>query len=302
MHIFDTVLRQAPEAPAGGAPPAPPPAAPPGGAPPAAPPGNDAPWFAGHPDEAVRTFLTEQNIGDPNVAATKLFHANKALAGAGDVIAKPAADATPEQKAAFYEALGRPKEAAAYDFGLPPEVQVDAGFQDWAKSTFHEIGMSGEQAKALVGKWQQFQTDYAANMAAEAKVAETAAIDGLKKEYGAGFDQFIADGQKAYSALGLDQATQNALAGAAGTAPYLALMAALGKKMGGEAGFKNATGGAGAELPAAQMTPEQATAEINRLMGDPAFQAKYNSATHPEHKVALQRMESLFARQAARAA
>ena len=292
LTFYDVILRQAPDAPV--APPVAPPPPPDPGAPPPAPPPAAA-WYEAHPDPVVKTFLTEQQIGDANVAATKLYHATKALGGSTDIIVKPPADATPEQRAAFFDALGRPKEAAAYDFGLPPEVQVDQGFQDWAKSAFHEVGIPADQAKGLVGKWQQFVADHNASQVAATQLKEEAVIADLKKVHGAQFDQFVADGQKAFNALGLPEEQANALASQAGSAAFLSLMSALGKKMGGEGGFVSPGGGQG-ELSPDQMTPAAAGAEINRLMADAVFQAKYNDARNPEHAVAVERMKKLFER------
>lgn len=277
-------------------PPAPPPAPPaPSEPPPATPAPPAGAWYDSHPDENVRTFLSEQQIGDANVAATKLFHANKALGGSTDVIVKPGADATPEQRAAFLDALGRPKEASAYDFGLPADAPVDEGFKTWAQTTFHEAGLSADQAKAVVGKWQEFVTEHTKNATAALQVAEDTAIADLKKEHGAQFDAFITDGQKAFGALGLDKAIHDKIAATAGSAAYLTMMAALGKKMGGEAAFKGSQGGQG-ETDVSAMTPEQAKAEIAKLQGDAEFQAKYTNNRHPEHAVALKRMERLFER------
>jgi hypothetical protein len=263
--------------------------------------GAAQPWYASHPDAEVRTFLNEQKIEDPAIAATKLYHANKALGGSTDVVVKPPAGATPEQQEAFYNALGRPASPDAYDFGLGPEIKVDEGFKTWAQQTFHKTGVTADQAKAIVGAWQTFQADYAGQMQAQMQVQDKAAIDALKQEYGAGFDKFVADGQKAQAALGLPEAHLNALAASAGTPAYLALMAALGKKMGGEGSFVNANGGGG-EIAPNQMSPEQARVEISRLQGDATFQAKYLSAAHPEHRAAVQRMEQLFARAEAKSA
>lgn len=289
FNFYDRMLRNAPDPAGGGAPPAPPvPPAPP--APPAAP---EQPWFAGHPDEAVRNFLTEKQIGDPNVAATKLFHAEKALSGAADVVPLPGENATPEQRAAFFDKLGRPKEAAAYDFGLPADAQVDEGFQGWAKETFHKHGLTASQAKDLVNDWHKYVTDYYAKETETNKVAEDKVIADLKTVHGGNFDQFVADGQKAFNALGLSADVVSALQKSAGSAAYLTLMSALGKKMGGEARFVDANGGQGNDANPATMTKEQAQAAVRRLEGDAEFNKKYLDAKHPEHNQAVERMLAL---------
>jgi hypothetical protein len=44
------------------------------------------------------------------------------------------------------------------------------------------------------------------------------------------------------------------------------------------------------------MSPDQAAAEITRLQGDADFQAKYTNKNHAENRVAIERMNALFAR------
>lgn len=197
---------------------------------------------------------------------------------------------------AFYKAAGRPDAPTDYKFEFKEGTTVDEGFKTWAGDTFHGLGLTSAQATGLVSKWQEFVETHGAQMSEAAKTADTAAIATLKTELGGDekFNAFVADGQKAFKGLDLPAATMSALEGAAGTHAYLSLMAALGKKMGGEGGFIS-TGGGGDMAPA-QMTKEQATAEINKLNGDVEFNKKYLDANHPEHKTATDKMQALFAR------
>lgn len=204
----------------------------------------------------------------------------------------PVEGATQDQWDAFYKAAGRPDAPEGYELKFPDGVQVDEGYKTWATGTFHKLGLTGKQGAELAAAHQQFVSEHAATQAA----TEQRAIDTLKTELGGDdkFNMFVADGQKAFTALQLPAATMSALEGAAGTHAYLSLMAALGKKMGGEAPFLSGAGGGGV-LPS-QMTKEQASAEIARLDGDAEFNKKYLDAKHPEHTQAVKQKSDLFAR------
>lgn len=93
----------------------------------AAVPFNTAPAETGAPD--FKTSLGEYakdpmfaDFDDPQKLA-KSYAETKRLVG--QKLGIPAADATPEAKAAFYEQLGVPKEAAGYGLGVPDGMPED---------------------------------------------------------------------------------------------------------------------------------------------------------------------------------
>jgi len=76
----------------------------------------------------------------------------KMLDGAQELIGKrpagiPGPDATPEDKAKFYDALGRPKTSAEYV--LDGSDKADQEFTSVVKDVFHKHGLSAEQAKGV---------------------------------------------------------------------------------------------------------------------------------------------------------
>ena len=58
----------------------------------------------------------------------------------------PAPDADQAARDAFFDKLGRPKEAAGYEFSIGADGQ-DGGWNDHLKQTFHKAGLTAEQAK-----------------------------------------------------------------------------------------------------------------------------------------------------------
>lgn len=88
----------------------------------------------------------------------------------GSSIRIPAPDAKPEDQAAFYEKLGRPKSAADYKLeGFKPAEGVDPASDPtigWFKKTAYEAGLSETQASRVAASFGEF--------AAQARQAEEA--------------------------------------------------------------------------------------------------------------------------------
>lgn len=124
----------------------PPAGAPPAGAPPAgAPPAGAPPTFV--VPEVYRDKPWAKGIDAPEKLWTMLD-------GAQTLIGKrpagvPAADAKPEEWNAFYDALGRPKTAAEYQFDGADKA--DPKFTPKIQEAFHKHGLSAAQAKGVYG-------------------------------------------------------------------------------------------------------------------------------------------------------
>lgn len=253
--------------------------------------GEAALWYASHPDQSVRQVMQDKRFDTPDTLATAYVHAQKALGGAKDVIAVPGDSATDEQRAAFYTALGRPQDAAGYDF-TPPQGQTnDAGMEKWARDAFFKAGLSGSQASQLYQAWNE-------NAAAQAQghtQAEQQKLDQLRATWGASADTKIAAGKEAAKALGLAAADMDAIERAAGSVPLVKLLVSIGERMGGESGKFVTGAGAGTPTDPASMSPEQARAAITQQQGDAEFQKVYTDKLHPGHKDAVAKMEKLFA-------
>lgn len=76
----------------------------------------------------------------------------------------PGKDATPEQWAEFYKAVGAPDTPEAYQ--LPVPEGQDGEFAKTAATWFKDAGLLPQQAQALASKWNEFTSAQAA--AAEA--------------------------------------------------------------------------------------------------------------------------------------
>lgn len=158
----------------GGAPPAPgSQQAPAPESPPAATTPDPANWLATL-DDGTRQWATEQGLKTP----ADLARAHQDLMATALVV--PGDDATEEERAAFYQRLGRPEKPDGYDFQKPEDVpSYNDGFADWFRTSAHAAGLSAAQAGALHDHFVAFaktQEQTAANDRAEAIRTGTAAL------------------------------------------------------------------------------------------------------------------------------
>lgn len=146
------------------------------------------------------------------------------------IVRLPGANADQATKDAFYTKLGRPVDAKGYDIAVP--TGADAKYADWARGTFLELGLTAEQGKALAAKNNEFIA-VAGKAAQDARTVEwTAQNAALAKEWGSAHAQNVALVDKATHALGLDQATLEAVRDAMGPLKAMKFFHGLASKIG----------------------------------------------------------------------
>lgn len=113
-------------------------------------------WRAHFP-EALRSDPTVQKYRTSADAAQALVHMQRML---GSSIQKPKPDASPEERAKFFEQLGRPANANDYTYDkathLPEGVTLDPEFERRLKERAFESGLTQEQYEAdvrFIGNW-----------------------------------------------------------------------------------------------------------------------------------------------------
>lgn len=220
-------------------------------------------------------------------------------------IAIPGTDATDEQRAAFFTALGRPATPADYGIAKPenvPDAEWDGERMGRFATAAHALGLSAAQAKGLID-W--LGTDTVEQIAAfEADLPKRQAEHqaklnaALTKEFGAATQGKLELARRAYATYVTDAETQagiDALSEKVGEAAIIKMFARIAEDQ-GEARLKGAGGGFGAA------TPEQARAELATKERDQDWMAAVFQGDHPQHATALaewQRLKLLAAGQAA---
>lgn len=257
--------------PATAAPAATPATAAPATTPASAPEGTAQTWYNGA-DELTTGYIQNKGWQNP-LDAIKSYQNLEQLLGAdraGRTVVMPKPDATPEERNAFYEKLGRPTDANGYNLQVP-EGFGDKEFAGQAGQWFHELGLSKAQGEQLVAKWNEYiGARVGADQTAQAQAFEQDNTK-LTQEWGAAHAQNLAAAQAAARGLGLDTTTIDKLQSALGHYGTMNLLAKIGSKTiespfvagDGKPGFGDA------------MTPAQAKAEIKALMGDKEFVKQY---------------------------
>lgn len=95
-------------------------------------------------------------------------------------------DAKPEEREAFYAALGRPAKPEEYKFDGD---NLDDKTVKWAQATFFQAGLTADQAKQVSGSWNGFIKQIVETAKTQAVEEERLATEALKKDLG---DQFEA--------------------------------------------------------------------------------------------------------------
>lgn len=160
------------------------------------------------------------------------------------MVKMPGKDATPEQWAEFYKAIGAPESADAYQLPVP---EGDTGeFAKTAAEWFKEAGILPKQAEALATKWNEYQAQFMAEQTKAVEAAETARLqaldtknkaeaEALKTEWGQAHEANAELAKRAVRQfLPQDQAADilTALEDKIGYAGVMKFMHSLGKRLG----------------------------------------------------------------------
>lgn len=253
----------APAAAAGGDPNA----APPAGGAPAATPAND-PWYAKHPDESIRNWAANKGWQDPMAALESGYNLEKLIGfeKAGRTVVMPKDDATPEERAAFFQKLGAPQKADGYKL---PETLAQDPLAKKFQEVAHKNGMLPKQFEETLnwyqGEAQAMQAQQQTQRAAQSEQDMTA----LKGEWGQAYDKQIELAKRAageFLPAKTPQERQDMLAAienAVGTGAMLRFFARVGEGLGEHAVHSSGEAG-GFDA----MTPAQARSRIDALKSD----------------------------------
>jgi hypothetical protein len=269
------------------------------------PDGNFVPgWAASLGVPNVRSDPNNKDELTPAAALEKKFTSPKALLGSYQSLEKmisakgiipPGPNATPEEKSAFYKALGRPDKPEDYGIKMPEKIgdkpfpkelwneEQAAGFAKWA----HERGFNKEQVSALIEFDAMRGMRDMETFTASSQKAQTEAVAALKQEWGADYAANLKLAQEAAKQAGGPELLAHPLAN---DPQFIKAMAKVGKMI-----VENPTAGARGSSHAA-VSP---AAEIASIMSDKkhAWQPDYAKHGHSpkDHADAVAHMAKLYA-------
>lgn len=236
----------------------------------------------GLPETLEAKFTSPEALLKSHVALERML-------GNQNKVAVPGPHATPEERAAFFKAIGRPDKAEEYGLTMPKtladgktpfpkELWNDDRANGFTKLA-HEVGLTKAQVEAL----SKFDLEHSLKAHEAIATAQKAALDGavadLKKEWGAAYPEQLALAERAAKAIGLDGPANPELAN---NPAFIKAMAKVGAMLGED----RAAGARGTSH--APSDPKQ---QISAIMGDKKH--PYWIAQHPEHANAVRQMAEL---------
>lgn len=245
--------------------------------------GDSGQWYDAFAED-IRSNQNVTKFGSAEELAKSYINAQTLIGR--DKIPMPVTD---DDWANTYARLGRPEEAAGYEFNAPEGAVVDEERQGAFRELAHQIGLSQKQAEALAAFDFEGQATSLEQSTLAQEQATTEAIDSLKKEWGNAFEQNTMVANRAVTEFageeGLNFLKEVELEGVSlADHPVLVKMFNnIGKGM-MESGKLE---GKGSDLV---MTPNEVQAKQASLMSHPA----YTDRNHPEHRVINGEVQKLF--------
>jgi hypothetical protein len=252
--------------------------------------GAAAPWH-GYTEQADIDYVTNKGWQGPQDAIKAARGAEKLIGrDPNTLLVMPRAD-DPVGLRGVFSKLGLPETADKYEFAKPPEgIKQDDGYVNWARGTFHKLGLLPGQVKELTTQHNEYvkgviekqQKDY--NLSVETDKAA------LRAEWKDGHERMLLAGESAAKSLGFTGDMIDAIERTVGYAATHKFFASLGQKLGegklvtGEG--KGFNGG---------MTPAEAKAEWEKTKVDPVWQAAAKDPMHPGNEAAKKKQNDLFA-------
>ena len=255
--------------------------------------GAVTPWFQGAADADLSTYITQRGWHDKpvDVVALEAVKSYRDLQtsfgkfGATDPsrIAVLPDPAKPEEGAAFWERMGRPKDVTGYDLsgvkfsdGVEPKEFKEA----FAKKAL-ELNLPKGTAEALAA-WHIGEVERAAGIETDAeRIAATQSAQRLEAEWGANLAEFKMLAQKGAAAVGWDETTLAALQGTVGYDKTMNLFRFLGQ-MSSEGRFVGTDLANGRSLV---MTVTEAQVKKTDLLHNPEWTKDFSTNTEKQKQL-----------------
>ena len=247
-------------------------------------------WLDGVQDPATKAWAEAkglQNGSFENVLGS--YHNLEKMVGAdraGRTVTMLGDDATPEEKATFYNKLGRPEVADQYSLKLPEDMTDDTRLV-MMRNKAHEIGITDAQFSALAEADAAYIDATSQGLKDKATVNAADAEKQLRTEWGAAFELKVAQIDVVAHKLGLTDDQLTGLREAMGPVDAMKFVDGLNTKM-GDHDFDE-----GEKIIPGHKTPEQAKEELDQLTMNKEFMDAWMDNLHPGHKAAVEKKAAL---------
>lgn len=235
------------------------------------PTGNPAPageWYAGISDEGLRGYVQTKGFKDVPALADAYRNLEKLQGVPQDRLLKlPDKPDAPEWDG-VYSRLGRPEKPEGYEL----KFDGDPAFATRMAAAMHKAGVPKSAAGALNAEWNAYVSELIEADTREKQQKDATEMAALRGEWGNDYAKHEELARRAGREFGLAEADFQAISSALGSSKTLKLFQSIGSKM-AEPGPFDPSGQS--RSSSFGLTPEAAKAQINVLMSDKDWTAKY---------------------------
>ena len=244
-------------------------------------------WYESFESEEIKNAPALRNFKTMEGMVKSLLSAQRMVGKSPHAVVIPDDTATDEERAEFFNKIGRPDSPDGYEL-KPPENLEEMGLQ-WSDETAkafsnkaHELGLTKQQAQAL-SDWHNEITMQSLKSADEqvGQEYEQASAE-LKKEWGNAYDANVKLVDTFINKLGLSELVVNK--GLANDPLFIKAMRGIAVKTSEDQFIEGDI----------HSTPANIQAEINKIMGDKNH--PYFNADHPAHGDAVKKLNELYAK------
>jgi hypothetical protein len=237
-------------------------------------------WRAGLPAELKDNQLLASFKSVDSLA--KSYVHQSALVGKKGVIV-PGEKASDAEREAFYDSIGRPT-LEKYEIGVPEGAEVLPEVLTMLKQEAHKLGVLPKQAEGLLAFQSRLQAESDAAVEREVAAEAAAQLEGLKKEWGQGYQKQVALAQMAVKQTGGEEFAKYLNdTGLGNDVNLIKFMAKVGALL-GEDKLRGEGGGSFG------MTPKEINTKIQQLTAHPA----YADGAHGDHRRIVAEVAELY--------
>lgn len=204
-----------------------------------------------------------------------------------DKVVLPNKNSTPEEWLQLYHKMGMPTDFEGYSLEKGEKAILNEDFYNTFKEAAFKNNLLPNQAQALFDIINNQSLQEYERQQAEQKEMREAAINGLREEWGDGFERNLQAAKVAVEEFGGDELRKYLNDTGMGNDPQLIkAFSKIGQDFLKEDTFE------GESKSAYAMTPDEAQAKANEIMGD--FDGPYYNSSHPDHKRIVNEVNKLF--------
>jgi hypothetical protein len=212
----------------------------------------------------------------------KSYIETKKLVGKKGVFV-PGPNATDEEWNAFFKSAGQP-EADKFEVKTPEGKEVNTELVGKFKEWSHKAGLLPRQAQKILDAYMGYEEELMKAQTGSREAANKQALEGLRKEWGQGWDKNVAAAKLFITEHGGQEAMEWQLKTGMGNDPvFLKLAAKAGAMMAGESSLKGDGAGKFGQ------TPDEIQREISEILGNKDH--PIHNVRHPSHQAETRLME-----------